>query len=189
MSIQKEPHSLQDLIKQYNDINQIEADKTTLSHTLKKATLLCNLAQHSKKDSEQHHFIMQAIGILEALSMQHKEQDVTDTKDDKNNQYISTEDYRSITLLLAQCYIDLSNNKKETKLLSIPKKLLKPLVHQQDIEATQLLIRVCSLKDEPALCQFYIKKMLAFTHFKGLDLTGISALTKYQHTDWFTELK
>lgn len=181
------------LIQNLNDINRLPESQHTLATSLQKASLLSQIAAQAKTPTESDFFLMQAISLLEALSLtafdkqklasSTHENAAADTITDTN-----TATYQQIQTQLAFAYIALAKLKQEDKFYTLAKKLLKPFSKTGDAKVLQALIRITAHQKEPAMCQFYLQKLLALPSFQP-NMLNHAELHAFHHTNWYKNIR
>lgn len=188
------------LIQDLNDINRLPESQHTLATSLQKASLLSQIAAQAKTPTESDFFLMQAISLLEALSLTAFDENLTAF--DKQKLASSTHEnaaantttdtntatYQQIQTQLAFAYIALAKLKQEDKFYTLAKKLLKPFSKTGDAKVLQALIRITAHQKEPAMCQFYLQKLLALPSFQP-NMLNHAELHAFHHTDWYQKIR
>ena len=167
------PSSTQQLIERLGATDQLAQQDQSISLAAERATLRQQLAALSHHKTEQLYLLGEAAVLLENAVMAAEEQLI----------------HLQLSAQLADLYLQFFKVTQEQRYLMVAGQILKPLSHSNHLSISWQLLRLHALGNQPALIQYWLKKLLGSGQVTWTQLDDLAELVPMRGLDWLQQLQ
>ena len=165
--------STQQLIQRLGATDQLAQQDQSISLAAERATLRQQLAALSHHKTEQLYLLGEAAVLLENAVMAAEEQLI----------------HLQLSAQLADLYLQFFKVTQEQRYLMVAGQILKPLSHSNHLSISWQLLRLHALGNQPALTQYWLKKLLGSGQVTWTQLDDLAELVPMRGLDWLQQLQ
>ncbi len=165
--------STQQLIERLGATDQLAQQDQSISLAAERATLRQQLAALSHHKTEQLYLLGEAAVLLENAVMAAEEQLI----------------HLQLSAQLSDLYLQFFKVTQEQRYLMVAGQILKPLSHSNHLSISWQLLRLHALGNQPALTQYWLKKLLGSGQVTWTQLDDLAELVPMRGLDWLQQLQ
>ena len=167
------PSSTRQLIERLGATDQLAQQDQSIGLAAERAALRQQLAALSEYKTEQLYLLGEAAVLLEnALLLADQPQT-----------------HLQLSAQLADLYLQFFKVTQEQRYLMVAGQILKPLSHSNHLSISWQLLRLHALGNQPALTQYWLKKLLGSGQVTWTQLDDLAELVPMRGLDWLQQLQ